>query len=374
MRNGKYFFYLSAGSTRVAVVTSDHPNGPWHDPLGHALLEHGETYDPPTQIRDPGVLSDPVTGEFYIVFGTFNYYIAKLNADMISLAETPRHVTVDDIWAGQNGVNRTDDKPFLHVHNSTYYLSWGAFYGVSHSVYGPYEFVGTFIDPAHIAKDFRMPVDPAKPWYEQLDYKDRHGAFMELHGQWYFSTNDLSHSLDKASPNSYRDTVFSYVHYYPNGSIAPLDISAQGVNEHNASAGWIEAEEYFKLSNGRKGVHLALDRFEVVLQHGSRVEYHHVALGAHRALRPVVLQLRVRRANPSASATSARVRVVVTAQGGVGRTVTDCGLNAAAGDGYSIVDCALGVPPSSVVRLALQITTAPRRGGDVVHFDAMRIV
>ena len=43
--------------------------------------------------------------------------------------------------------------------------------------------------------------------YKQLDYKDRHGAFMEMHGQWYFSTNDLSHSADKASPNSYVKNV-----------------------------------------------------------------------------------------------------------------------------------------------------------------------
>jgi arabinoxylan arabinofuranohydrolase len=76
-------------------------------------------YDPPTEIRDPGVLHDPTTDEYYIVFGTFNYYIAKLGDDMVSLAETPRYVTVEGVWAGQNGPNKTDDKPFLHVFNGT---------------------------------------------------------------------------------------------------------------------------------------------------------------------------------------------------------------------------------------------------------------
>jgi arabinoxylan arabinofuranohydrolase len=193
-RGGQYYFYLSVGSTAIGVVSGPTPKGPWHDPLGQALLANGSSYSPSTEIRDPAVYADPADGSYYIVFGTFNYYIAKLNEDMISLAEQPRYIHVNNIWAGQNGPNRTDDKPFLHSHTQPargevpaaprYYLSYGAFYAISDSPYGPYEFVGTFIAPAKIAPDFRMPIDPEQPWYKQLDYKDRHGSFMTLHNQW----------------------------------------------------------------------------------------------------------------------------------------------------------------------------------------------
>ena len=62
----------------------------------------------------------------------------------------------------------------------------------------------------------------------------------------YFVCNDLSHSLDKQNPNSYRDTVIAYAHYLANGSIAPLAINATGVGRYDASQR-IEAEHYFKL-------------------------------------------------------------------------------------------------------------------------------
>lgn len=366
-RNGKYYFYLSAGSTRVAVVVSSNPNGPWHDPLGHPLLEHGEKYNPPTQIRDPGVLNDPITGEYYIVFGTFNYYIAKLNPDMISLAESPRFVHVNNIWAGQNGPNVTDDKPFLHVFNDTYYLSWGAFYGISKSVYGPYQFVGTFIDPSHIEPDFRMPVDPTKPWYKQLDYKDRHGAFMQLHNQWYFSTNDLSHSADKVNPNSYRDTVFSYVHYLPNGTIAPLEITARGVNEHNATAGWIEVEEYFKLEHGSKAFCDDSGRFEVTATQGTYLEYHHVHLGW---VEPTTLFLRMR----SEILTNPRevlIRVFVKEQGGLKQSVTTCSFDIGGGPKYAELACNIGVLPSSTVLLSLNVLSD--HPSNTLFLDAFRM-
>ena len=63
-----------------------------HTPLLPASL--GSSLDPPTTIRDPCVFNDVDTGAYYIVFGTFEYYIARLGEDMVSLAEAPRHLTV----------------------------------------------------------------------------------------------------------------------------------------------------------------------------------------------------------------------------------------------------------------------------------------
>lgn len=266
-------------------MKSDHPAGPWENVLKRPLLskELGQQLQPPTQIRDPCVFADD-DGSQYIVFGTFEYYIAKLGEDMVSLAEYPQHLTVNNP-TGPYG-SKTDDKPFLHRYRDTYYLSWGCFYATASSPYGPFEYVGSAVDTAHIAPDFRLN-DTAGPWYSHGDYKDRHGSFFTSpHGQWYFSTNDQSHSLDVAHRNYFRDTVLAYVHYLPNGSIAPVEINAQGVNSHAVGAR-IPAEHYFAVEGAAEKVYDeggvvggegGGGRFAVRLGRGGKARYTHVGV------------------------------------------------------------------------------------------------
>jgi hypothetical protein len=167
----------------------------------------------------------------------------------VSLAEAPHFVRVLNP-TGPYG-NTTDDKPFLHKRGGVYYLSWGCFYAMGASPYGPFTYAGSVVDTANIAPDFRMN-DTAGPWYGHQDYADRHGSFWSAHGQvrrgreemgrgamwddgtvpgrrrvihpalesvlpsrrpdssppqWYWSANDRSHSADKADPQYYRDTM-----------------------------------------------------------------------------------------------------------------------------------------------------------------------
>jgi hypothetical protein len=42
------------------------------------------------------------------------------------------------------------------------------------------------------------------------DYTDRHGSFWSHGGQWYYASNDRSHSGDKGHEGSFRDTVCSH--------------------------------------------------------------------------------------------------------------------------------------------------------------------
>ncbi len=253
---GNTFWYLSVGPTQVAVVKSTSgPAGPWQDVLGEPLLSSalGKSLTPPTEIRDPSVFRDPKTGDAYLFFGTFNYYVARLNADMVSLAEPPRAVQVVDAL-GSFGPGKTDDKPFVHFSNATggrYYLSWGCFYGVADNPRGPYTYRGTVIDVAHIADDFQIP-DGTTPdkWWAGNNLRDRHGSFLEFHGQTYFFANDRSHSSDKANPAVYRDVVAGFVHYYGNGSIAPVEINKVGVGQYDLSSR-IEAENFFRLAAPR---------------------------------------------------------------------------------------------------------------------------
>lgn len=57
----------------VAVMSAPTPTGPWTDPLHHPLLTAamGASLNPPTTIRDPGVLQDD-DGNYYIIFGLPN--------------------------------------------------------------------------------------------------------------------------------------------------------------------------------------------------------------------------------------------------------------------------------------------------------------
>jgi len=233
-RNGKYYFYFSMGRTNVGVVVSDSPTGPWKDPLGKALLPENLT---PTSERDPGILDDD-NGNAYIVFGLWDFYVARLNDDMISLAETPRKIVLDQLM-GPYGPGKTDDKPFLHKRNSKYYLSWGSYYAMSDNVYGPYAYKGSVIMKDRVAKEFQDP--STHTGYDFLNY-DRHGSFFEMHNQWYYIYNDQSQS---GSTPYFRNANISYIHYRNNGEMEPIYIDTIGVGRYNAAAPLIQAENYF---------------------------------------------------------------------------------------------------------------------------------
>ncbi len=233
-KNGKYYWYFSAGRNEIGVVSSDSPTGPWKDPLGKPLVPAGLT---PTQQRDPEAFTDD-DGATYLVYGTFDYFIVRLGDDMISLAETPHPVQFDRKF-GPYGEGKTDDKPSLHKRNGLYYLSWSSFYAVSKNVYGPYTYKGSVIDPDKVAPEF----------LHQNLVHDRHGNFFEFNNQWYYACNDKS---QPGRSDYFRDTILSYVHYRDNGDIAPVRIDALGVGQYDACQPRIEAEDYFNMVGADK--------------------------------------------------------------------------------------------------------------------------
>lgn len=233
-KNGKYYWYFSAGPEQIGVVTADSPAGPWKDPLGKPLISKGMV---PTAARDPDIFMDD-DGAAYMVFGTFKYFIVKLGDDMISLAETPRPVVIDNP-EGPLGKGKTDDKPSLHKRNGIYYLSWSSFYAMSTNVYGPYTYKDTVIKSENVTPDFRR----------QKLWNDRHGNFFTWNNQWYYITNDHS---QPGRTGTFRDSVISYIHYKDNGEMAPVRIDRVGVGQYDASQPRIEAEDYFKSVKAEK--------------------------------------------------------------------------------------------------------------------------
>lgn len=241
-RNGKYYWYFSEGNKQSGVVVSDSPAGPWKDPLEKPLLTSEMT---PTHEYDMGIIED-AEGEFYIVFGVWDYYIAKLNPDMISLAEKPRKIEIKNPHGpynqdGKNTKMPTDDKPFIHSYNGKFYLSWGCFYAMSDNVYGPYNYTGSVMDASSFAPGFEKPTWPSG------FLQGRHGSFFEFHKQWYFTYCDISQTGNRY----FRDAFISYVHYKSNGEMALIRVDGIGVGVYDANQ-TIQAEDFFEASGIRK--------------------------------------------------------------------------------------------------------------------------
>ncbi len=241
-RKGKFYWYFSEGNEHTGVVVSDSPEGPWQDVLGKPLLTADMT---PTHEYDLGIVQDQA-GEYYIVFGVWDYYIAKLNEDMISLAEKPRKIEISNPRGPYNldGTNQekpTDDKPFMHYHNGHYYLSWGCFYAMADNVYGPFDYKGSIIEQESFVPGFDAPTWPTG--FRQ----GRHGSFFQWHNQWYFAYCDISQTGNRY----FRDTFISYIHYKKNGEMALIRVDGVGVANYDANAK-IEAEDYYQAVSIKK--------------------------------------------------------------------------------------------------------------------------
>jgi len=269
-KDGRYYLYFSRGPKEIGVVVADHPAGPWRDPIGKPLIAEGLVK---TEARDPGILQD-ADGANYIVFGTFRYFVARLGEDMVSLAETPRPLKVANA-IGPYAKRLTDDKPFLHRRGDLYYLSWGSYYAIGRSPYGPFETQGSVLSEATTDPELRLVRPGAR--YDLLNY-DRHGSFFELNGQWYFACND------QATPGAtehYRNSAISYVHYRADGTIAPVRLDTVGVGQYDARRGIAAAD--FSDARGGAVAHRGGDSFVLALSPGGFARYPGVR-GVTRAL------------------------------------------------------------------------------------------
>jgi Beta-xylosidase len=126
-RNGKFYFYVSSNWNTGVAVSESGPDGPYKDALNRALYSN---YDPTVFIDDDENKTP------YLITSEFPYEIAKLNNDMISLAEKPRKIThTSQSWNGDGG--------FIHKKNGLYYLNGhGSDYSTSSNIYGPYTYRG----------------------------------------------------------------------------------------------------------------------------------------------------------------------------------------------------------------------------------------
>lgn len=237
-RNGQYYFYFSNKNLDTGVMSSSHPGHGFADALGRPLLPRDLT---PTRSYDPTVFVDDDPEQTpYIIFGNHigeGYFIARLNEDMISLAETPVRLRIDQ------GCARTD-KSFLHKHRGLYYLSWDSHYATSESIHGPYTYRGC------------------------IGVSHDHGSFFSWRGQWFNAFTIFDPSV------YHRATGLCYVHYRKNGEmVADQLIAEHGVGQYDANWNKIEAE-WFMSADGAETTENASGGFDVtILADGASLHY-----------------------------------------------------------------------------------------------------
>ncbi|MBQ8610181.1 MAG: family 43 glycosylhydrolase [Oscillospiraceae bacterium] len=217
-RDGKYYYYFSDGGSATGVAVGDSPAGPFKDALGRPLLDGTLTT---TREYDPALFKDD-DGEYYIVFGGpswaygegCGYFIARLNKDMISLAEQPRRIELN---------HEADDKASLNKFGDKYYLSYGGFYAIADNVYGPYTYMG------HTGAS--------------ID----HTSYFEWNGQLFNAITIVDHY------GEYRSSGICYTHIRENGELVtdPL-IHEYGVGQYDSDWNKIEAEWFMRGENVTK--------------------------------------------------------------------------------------------------------------------------
>lgn len=238
-RNGKYYFAFSNGSRETGMLVADQPNGPYIDVLGKPLIPASFS----TNLEYDLTLFTDDDGTPYLIYGRdgkmpngemLRYQIARLNEDMISLAEEPRAI-LHDRPNGFNTDTRASDGSHIHKYRGRYYLSChGSKYMSAEKVYGPYTNL----------RDVRL---------------GGHPSFGEFHGQTYamYEQGRLPYGNRR-----YRQCNVVYLHYRDNGDMIadplfmqnggpggrPGKYYTMGVGNYDAAWPQIEAEWFFSKS------------------------------------------------------------------------------------------------------------------------------
>jgi hypothetical protein len=229
-RDGKYYLFFPAKDHqdvfRIGVAVSDSPAGPFVP--NEAAIEN-------TFSIDPAVFADK--GEHYLYFGGIwggqlqawtngsytgvdNYpaedepaltpKMAKLNADMGSLAEPVKDILVLDefgkpLRAGDTA-RRYFEGPWVHKYNDKYYFSYSTgdthkiVYATGDSPYGPFHYQGVVLEPV-------------------LGWTTHH-SIVEYQNKWYLFYHDST--LSKGQTHL-RCVKMIELHHDDDGRIATID-------------------------------------------------------------------------------------------------------------------------------------------------------
>ncbi len=179
----------------TGVASAPTPIGPYtdHGPLKGDIMR----MDPMTFIDDDG--------QAYVYSN--GMIVAKLNPDMISLAETPRPIVYAPDSVLKNDLLRFCEGLYMHKRNGVYYLSYSnfknnqyqAFYAMGKSPYGPFEWKGAMAPAPIGAQD--------------------HHSIIEFKGEWYYFYHIALDNLPRFKESQGRIVCFEKLYYNADGTI-----------------------------------------------------------------------------------------------------------------------------------------------------------
>ena len=159
-RNGKFYMYCPLWGRGIGVLVADRPLGPYHNPLGNKALipYHNDEIDPTVFVDDDG--------QAYLYWGNPNLWHARLNEDMISLADP---ITKDGSLQNPNKeqLNTMNEAgivwknpyhyqegPWIYKRNGIYYMAYastccpeGMGWAWSYAPEGPWQQGGYIMKP-----------------------------------------------------------------------------------------------------------------------------------------------------------------------------------------------------------------------------------
>ena len=196
-----YYFYYPHNSTIggqawvTGVATAPTPIGPYTDlgPMKGGTMR----MDPMTFIDDDG--------QAYIYSNSM--IVAKLNPDLVSLAETPRKIDYAPDSILKNDQLRFCEGIYMHKRKGIYYLSYSnfkndklqGFYAMGKNPYGPFEWKGAIAPAPDGAQD--------------------HHSIIEFKGQWYYFYHIAPKDFPKYKESQGRIVCFEKLFYNADGTI-----------------------------------------------------------------------------------------------------------------------------------------------------------
>ena len=274
-RNGKYYFYFPANTNEVdshgrkgfgiGVAVADNPEGPYIPQPEKIKGVHG---------IDPNVFLDK-DGQAYLYWSLGQFYVAKLNSDMFSLASEPKVIE----GLPQRGMK---EGPYLFERKGVYYMTYPHVeknierleYAMGDNPMGPFKYAGVIMDES-----------PMNCW-------TNHQSIIKYDEQWYlfYHQNEYSPKFDKN-----RSICIDSLFFYADGTIRKVTPTKRGVGLTNASSE-IQVDRYSAKSEGTEIAFLdTTNTFAgwgtIFSQKGDWVQYNAVEFGQKK---PYLLQMRVK--------------------------------------------------------------------------------
>jgi hypothetical protein len=232
-RNGTYYLYFSACDGKIGVATSSSPAGPFTDALGGPLLSDPRVAPCYADI-DPAAFID-TDGQAYLVFGTENLCIRKLNPDMTSFADQgPTQLTFN-----QPGYK---EGSYMVKRNNIYYLSWSTggwgdctynvHYGRSNTPFGPFTDEGSILTTNGV----QTPIGCGP---------GHHAMFKSGSDDWFIVYH--KHPVGYVQ-GEHRYVSIDKLNFNTDGSIQPVTMTGTGVegrltNDTPSLTGWWKLNE-----------------------------------------------------------------------------------------------------------------------------------